>query len=126
MPTVPKLVASNVITRDPETLIICRNLAYSRGQLLKKEIPMQLRITSYLRISCSSLRKLEKWGEHGIVIEFQNIEYPLLLKMLTEYDSCWWERCIVSRQGILSSEDSAIKNLLEPLSQFHAYCCGIA
>ncbi len=126
MPTAPKLVASNVITRDPETLIICRNLAYSRGQLLKKEIPMQLRVISYLRISCSSLRKLKKLGESGIAIEFQNIEYPLLLKFLTEYDSHWWERCIVSRQGILSSEDSFINNLLEPLSQFHTYCCGIA
>ncbi len=125
MPITPMLVTSNVITRDSETLIICRNLAYSRDQLLKKEIPMQLRVTSYLRISCSSLQKLKKLGKHGIAIELQNIEYPLLLKLLTEYDSHWWEKCMVSNRGILKSKDSVIKPLLEPLSQVYAHCCGI-
>lgn len=126
MSKIPELVTSNVITSDPEILIICRNLAYSRSQLLKKEIPMQLRVTSYLRISCYSLRKLNKLGKYAIAIELQNIEYPLLLKLLTEYDAHWWERCMVSSEGILSSEDSVINNLLEPLSKVHAYCCGIA
>ncbi len=78
---------------------------------------MQLRVTSYLRISCSSLQKLNRLGKYGIAIELQNIEYPLLLKLLTEYDSRWWEKCIVSSQGILRSEDSVIKNLLEPCEQ---------
>jgi hypothetical protein len=126
MSKIPELVTSNVITRDPEMLIVCRNLAYSRSQLLKKEIPMKLRATSYLRISCSSLRKLNKLGKYGIAIELQSIEYPLLLKLLTEYDSHCWERCMVSSEGILRSEDSVIKKLLEPLSQVHTYCCDIA
>jgi hypothetical protein len=126
MSTTPEAAILNIIVRDPEIVIIFRDLAYSRCQLLVKEIPMQLRVTSYLRISCSSLQKLNKLGKYGIEIELQNIEYPLLLKLLTEYDAHWWEKCMVSSQGILISEDSVIKNLLEPLSQVHTHCCDIA
>jgi hypothetical protein len=126
MSTIPETAILNIIVRDPETIIILRDLAYSRCQLLVKEIPMQLRVTSYLRISCSSLQKLNKLGAYGTGTGFQHIQYFLLLKVLTEYDSCWWKRCILSSRGILKSEDSAIENILEPLSKFHAYCCSIA
>jgi hypothetical protein len=126
MSTTPETAILNIIVRDPEIVIIFRDLACSRYQLLVKEIPMQLRVISYLRISCSSLRKLNKLGAYGTEMEVQDIEYFLLLKVLTEYDSCWWKSCTVSSQGILRSEDSVIENILEPLAKFHVYCCSIA
>jgi hypothetical protein len=58
-----------------------------------------------------------------ISMRFQDIQFSLLLKLLAEYDSHWWDRCIVSSRGMLESEDSVIKNLLDPLSKIHLYCC---
>jgi hypothetical protein len=112
-------------TKDSETIKILRTLSYSRHKLLDKDIPMQLRATSYLRISCSSLKKLDNLESLSIEMQLQDIQFSLLLKSLTEYDSRWWDRCTVSSQGVLKSENSVIESLLEPLTQIHLYCCPI-
>jgi hypothetical protein len=113
-------------TRDSEATKILRMLSYSRYKLLDKDIPIQLRVTSYLRISCSSLKKLNNLESLSIEIQPQDIQFSLLLKSLTEYDSCWWDRCTMSSQGVLKSENSVIKSFLEPLTKLHLYCCSIA
>jgi hypothetical protein len=112
-------------TRDSETVQTFRALFYSRYKLLDKDIPMQLRATSYLRISCTSFKKLNDLELFESTAQLQDIQFSFLLKSLTKYDSCWWKKCTVSNQGILKSEDSAIKKLLEPLINLHVYCCSI-
>jgi hypothetical protein len=111
-------------TRDPEITRISESLAYARGKLLEKEIPAQLRAISYLRISCSSFQKLRELGADGMSTQLRNVQFSLLLKSLTEYDARWWDRCIVSRRGVLKSEDSVIEHLLEPLSKIHFNYCA--
>jgi hypothetical protein len=117
------MINSLVKTNYPEITRISENLAYARHKLLEKEMPMQLRAISYLRISCSSFKKLIELGADGMAVQPENIQFSLLLKSLTEYDSRWWDRCVVSSLGILKSEDSVIENLLAPLSKLHFYCC---
>jgi hypothetical protein len=111
--------------KDPEIVQTLRALFYSRHKLLDKDIPMQLRATSYLRISCSSFKKLNDLDPFKNTAQLREIQFSLLLKSLTKYDSCWWKKCTVSSQGILKSEDSEIKKLIEPLINLHIYCCSI-
>jgi hypothetical protein len=115
------MIHSLLKSKDPEITRISENLAYARHKLLEKEIPTQLRAISYLKISCSSFQNLKALGTNGMSIQPQNLRFSLLLKSLTEHNARWWERCMVSSQGILKSEDSVIENLLEPLSKLHFY-----
>jgi hypothetical protein len=117
------MINSLTKTRAPETIKMLRNLSYARCKLLDKEISMQLRVMSYIRMSCSSFQNLKELNVNGVFIQLQDIQSFLLLKSLSEYDSRWWERCIVSNQDILESENSVIKDLLLPLSKLHCYCC---
>lgn len=108
----PTEISSSAIIR------VFRTLAYARAKLLNKSIPMQLRAVSYLRISCYSWQKLQNLGV-GLPIETANIQFSFLLNLLTKYDPCWWDKCTVSNQGILRSENNVIQDLLESSAQLH-------
>jgi hypothetical protein len=108
----PTKISSSAIIR------VFRTLVYARSKLLNRNIPMQLRAVSYLRISCSALQKLQDLGV-GLPIKTTSIRFSFLLNLLTEYDPCWWDKCTVSCQGILKSENSVIQDLLESPTQLH-------
>ncbi|NJL38583.1 MAG: hypothetical protein HC899_18930 [Leptolyngbyaceae cyanobacterium SM1_4_3] len=109
--------------RDKE---IVHLLDYARTKLLT-EMPQQLKITSYLRLCCLAIRKLnrklELAGKPDINEAFDN-SYSQLLQALCHHNPEWWKHCWSSDRGILKSDDPTIDKLLQPLEYFvEIYTC---
>ena len=101
-------------------------LDYARTKLLTK-MPRQLKMTSYLRLSCLAIRKLrqkpEIAGKPSLNETFDD-SYSHLLQALCNHNPEWWRYCWSSDRGILKSDDPTINKLLQPLEYFiEIYTC---
>lgn len=82
-------------------------LVSARQKLLASHVPALLRMTAFLRLSCTAL------GTQGA--------YPQLMEALFRYDKEWWKACEVLPDGVLCSSDPGIYWLLEPILQLHTH-----
>lgn len=79
----------------------------SARQVLKNtDVPFQIRVVSYLRLSCFAL-------------DDQGGRYSQLMKALFSYDPDWWTTCEVAASGGLYSSDPIVTALLRPLEECH-------
>ncbi|HEY9619814.1 MAG TPA: hypothetical protein V6C78_05565 [Crinalium sp.] len=81
-------------------------LQFARKKLLLTEIPFQLRVVSYLRISCSVAQK-------------EDLRYSNLMRALISHDVDWWKTCRINMAGGLTSSDPTINALLHPIEALY-------
>ncbi|PSB34133.1 hypothetical protein [Stenomitos frigidus] len=81
-------------------------LEAARQKLLAPHVPPLLRMTAFLRLSCSTL---EAPGA-----------YSQLMQALFSHHPTWWQTCEVTAAGALQSSDPEIQLLLAVVSQLHA------
>ncbi len=79
-------------------------LAFARHRLLATDLPQILRVTAFLRLSCSVLDDPEA--------------YSHLLEQLAAYPG-WWLTCSVTPATTLTSSDPAIADLFAPINHLH-------
>lgn len=94
-------------TISPQSNQTQQRLAAARQKLLAPHVPALLRMTAFLRLSCTAL------DTPGA--------YPQLMQALAQHDKEWWKACTVSPDGVLSSSDPEIYWLLEPVLQLHTH-----
>lgn len=92
-----------------------QKLYIARQKLMETDTPLLLKISYYLRISCSVMQKLYQQQK----TDYQEITYTNLIKLLFSYDSEWWKKCIITATGELKSDDYVINELLYPIAKFH-------
>ncbi len=90
-------------------------LAFARRKLLAPDIPLCLKAISYVRICCSAMKKLDYLPSNH---QYHKTPYLSLLKSLSQTDSPWWNKCQVTYEGKLRSDDPIIDRLLQPLNNF--------
>jgi len=81
-------------------------LATAREKLQATDVPMILRVSYYLRVSCTAL-------------EADGIGYSHLLHHLYAQSPMWLSTCKVTPEGILESSDRPINTLLKPITALH-------
>lgn len=81
-------------------------LTVVREKLLATDVPLSLRVSYYLRVSCANLAS-------------DDIRYSTLLKALYTENVRWMETCSVSMLGTLESSDRTISALLSPITALH-------
>ncbi len=94
-----------MMTIAPQSQPTQQRLAAARQKLSAPHVPALLRITAFLRLSCTAL------DTPGT--------YPQLLQALAQYDKDWWQACEISPDGLLCSADPEISWLLAPVLQLH-------
>lgn len=109
---------TNLFQSVAEYKAILYRLAFAKQKLLASEIPHRLRVISYLRISCSAMRKIHHLESNGSEDKASGTPYLSLLKSLSEHDLEWWNKCEVRGKAGLRSDDPAIEKLLQPLNTF--------
>lgn len=83
-----------------------QSLTTAREKLQAPDVPMTLRISSYLRISCLALKA-------------EGIRYSSLMQALSSHNPQWMETCAVSPEGYLESSDCMVSELLSPINALH-------
>jgi hypothetical protein len=84
----------------------CQRLLQSaRQKLLAAHVPLRLRITAFLRLSCLAL---EGSGT-----------YSHLMQTLLEQNPDWWSTCDVLPTGTLKSTDAKVQKQLRCILQLH-------
>jgi len=81
-------------------------LAVAREKLQATDVPLILRISYYLRVSCGAL-------------EVDGVRYSTLLSNLYAQNPVWLSTCTVTPAGVLGSSDRAITALLKPITALH-------
>lgn len=76
-----------------------RKLQVARQKLQAIDVPFQLRVAYYLRITCSVSNAL-------------GLNYSQLMKKLSSYNPDWIKTCYISPQGTLQSIDLTVNELL--------------
>ncbi len=123
MLTATQTIESCFTDLDKEVVYL---LNYARTKLLTK-IPQQLKMTSYLRLCCLTIRKLHHppglAGKPSLNEAFDD-SYSHLLQALCNHNPEWWRHCWSSDHGILKSDDPTINKLLQSLEYFvEIYTC---
>ena len=93
-------------------------LAFARQKLFARDIPLCLKAISYVRICCSAMKKFDYFPSNDRRSDCQKTPYLSLLKSLSQKDSQWWNKCQVSYEGRLRSDDPTIDRMLQPLNTF--------
>lgn len=93
-------------------------LAFARRKLLAPDIPLCLKAISYVRICCSAMKKLDYLPSNDRGSNYYKTPYLSLLKSLSQTDSQWWNKCQVTDEGSLRSDNPTIDRLLQPLNNF--------
>lgn len=83
-----------------------KSLTIASEKLQACDVPMTLRISSYLRISCLALKA-------------EGVRYSSLMQALSSHNPQWMETCVVSPEGYLESSDCMISELLSPINALH-------
>ncbi len=81
-------------------------LTLAAQKLQATDVPLELRIAYYLRLSCTALKDA-------------SLTYSSMMQMLFSYDRQWMTTCKVSSDGILTSSDRTIEVLLSPITALH-------
>lgn len=81
-------------------------LELAKQKLLAPNVPMVMRITAFLRLSCLAL------GEAGC--------YSQLMQTLFNHNPEWWKTCEVTSDGLLISSDLEVQKLLSVVLQLHS------
>ena len=98
--------------------IVLYQLAFAKQKLLTPDIPLCLKAISYVRICCSAMKKLDYYPSNDRGSNYHKTPYLSLLKSLSQTDSQWWNKCQVTYEGKLRSDDPIIDGLLQPLNNF--------
>ncbi len=97
---------------------VLSQLAFARQKLLAPDIPLCLKAISYVRICCSAMKKLDYFPSNDRGSNYHKTPYLSLLKSLSQTDSQWWNKCQVTYEGRLRSDNPIIDRLLQPLNNF--------
>jgi hypothetical protein len=121
--------ALRILTHDPSIArnpSITRNLSFVRKKNLMVDVPLQLRLSSSLRVSCSIIQRIYFNGLDINLLEKdkQRYQYSNLYRQLCCLNPQWWNTCQVSKEGSVISNDKAIATLLHPLYQLHLTFMG--
>lgn len=81
-------------------------LQVARQKLQAADVPFQLRVTYYLRVTCTQL-------------DSRDISYANLMRALFSYHPEWLQTCQVTSIGSLQSSDRTINKLLSPIANLH-------
>jgi hypothetical protein len=81
-------------------------LTLAQQKLQATDVPFELRVVYYLRLSC-------------IALNDPSITYPGLMQTLYAYDRHWIATCHISSTGILTSSDCTIETMLSPINAIH-------
>lgn len=81
-------------------------LSVARQKLQALDVPMSLRTSYYLRVSCSQL-------------DSGSIRYSSLIALLCKHNPAWIETCVVTPMGTLRSSHRQIDELLKPIADLH-------
>lgn len=110
--------ALRILTHDPS---IAKNLFFIRKKNLMVDVPLKLRLFSYLRVSCSIIQRtdLVDLDINSLKKDKQDYQYSKLYRHLSCLDSQWCNTCQFSKEGIVISINEAIATLLHPIYQLH-------
>ncbi|MDG2614818.1 hypothetical protein P7L53_01040 [Thermoleptolyngbya sichuanensis XZ-Cy5] len=78
-----------------------------RQKLQQTDVPLQLRVVSYLRMSCR-------------VVDERGGRYSKMLAALHRHKADWWKTCRITQEGTLESSDAIVNMLLSPIAALHA------
>ncbi|MFQ3616456.1 MAG: hypothetical protein SNJ57_12345 [Cyanobacteriota bacterium] len=78
-----------------------------RQKLQQTDVPLQMRLVSYVRMSCR-------------VVDERGGRYSQMLAMLHSYNADWWKTCQITSEGKLESSDAMVNMLLSPIAALHA------
>jgi hypothetical protein len=81
-------------------------LTVARQKLQTTNVPMLLRVSYYLRVSCSALNS-------------DHIRYSRLMQALYTANSAWLDTCVVTSAGTVRSNHPVIDELLKPITALH-------
>lgn len=81
-------------------------LMIARQKLQATDVPIVLRVSYYLRLSCS-------------VLDANSSCYSQLMKALYIQDPAWLETCMITPLGTLRSSHCRIDELLQPITTLH-------
>lgn len=81
-------------------------LQSARQTLQDTYLPFQIRVVSYLRLSCFIL------DEHGK-------RYAKLMRALCHHNAEWWNTCEITMTGELWSNEPPVNDLLRPIAELH-------
>ena len=101
-----------------EKQMVLYQLAFAKQKLFAPDIPLRLKAISYVRICCSAMKKLDYFPSSDRGSNYHKTPYLSLLKLLSQTDSQWWNKCQVTYEGKLRSDDPMIERLLQPLNNF--------
>ena len=107
-----------ILTHDPS---IAKNLSYIRKKNLMVDVPLKLRLSSYLRVSCSIIQRIDFNSLDINLLEKdkQRYQYSNLCRQLCCLNPLWWKTCQVSKEGCVISNNEAIATILHPLYHLH-------
>lgn len=81
-------------------------LARAQQKLQATDVPFELRVVYYLRLSC-------------LVLNDPSMTYSDLRRTLFSYDRQWMASCQVSSDGLLISSDRTVEMLLSVITALH-------
>jgi hypothetical protein len=81
-------------------------LQVARQKLQASDVPFQLRVTYYLRVSC-------------LQMDAQGISYTNLMRALFIHNPEWLQTCKVTEIGSLQSSDRTINQHLSSIEDLH-------
>jgi hypothetical protein len=81
-------------------------LQAAQQKLNAANVPFELRVVAYLRLSCSVLKPT-------------GISYTGLLQALSHHNREWLNTCKITKTGVLKSSDRMIDELLKPIKVLH-------
>ncbi|WP_143467587.1 hypothetical protein [Leptolyngbya ohadii] len=81
-------------------------LTLAQQKLQVADIPFELRVAYYLRLSCAALKH-------------SSVTYTNLMQALFSHDRHWIATCRVSSTGLLTSSDPTIEVLLSVVTDLH-------
>lgn len=78
----------------------------AQQKLNATDVPFELRVVAYLRLSCSVLKPT-------------GMSYTGLLQALSHHNREWLNTCQITKTGVLKSSDRMINELLKPIKELH-------
>ncbi len=87
-------------------MVSSSRLTVARQKLQTTDVSMVLRVSYYLRVSCSMLNS-------------DRIRYSSLMQDLYSENPAWLDTCVVTPMGTLQSSHRVIDELLKPVTALH-------
>ncbi len=94
-------------------------LNHMKSKLLDQTLPLQFKAVSYVNICCTVMERLNQSLPAQVNDRFSDKRlYSILLSQLCDKNPNWWEECWITDSGILQSKNSAIRQILQPITDF--------